>query len=332
MAIVNRTTGAFAFTTSHVITIPAVASGNSLLVLVTCGEAHEPTAVTDNGGASPTYTEDVAGQQLEGTTTANPRAYIFRRNNITDAPTSVTITTAAGVPGGRTYNILEIDNLADAGPTQSNVSTRAFATTATATVTTATANEIGVAFAGMGGIIDRTINGSAGWTGGHPGDAIDTPARSFDNADVGSAGSVSFVATNDGAQWIVAALYTYAASGGGPAAATGNGNLAHSLGFAFAGSGAVQMVGVTSDTLKEPNEADQNVANASNVTVRVWHGSTITGAPDEVLTDQSITGGVLSFPVMVGLGAAVSYQARWTVSAEDRFFEVVNATSIDLNG
>lgn len=93
--------------------------------------------------------------------------------------------------------------------------------------------------------------------------------------------------------------------------------------------------GIQSPTLKEPNQSDQDVADASNVTVRVWHGATISGAPDETLSDQSITNGVLEFEVSASVDDAISYQARWTVTVgeetEDRFFEVLNATAIDLD-
>jgi hypothetical protein len=93
--------------------------------------------------------------------------------------------------------------------------------------------------------------------------------------------------------------------------------------------------GIVSDTLKEPNESDQNVANASNVTVRIWHSATIAGAPDEVLSDQSIASGVLTFEVTGPVvDDPVSYQARWMTGddpAQDRFFEVLNATVVDLD-
>lgn len=95
---------------------------------------------------------------------------------------------------------------------------------------------------------------------------------------------------------------------------------------------AVLNPGITSDLIKEPNLPDTNVDNASNVTVRVWHGATITGAPDEVLTDQSVTSGRLEFEVTgPAVGAAISYQARWLVGGADRFFEVLNVAATDLD-
>ena len=89
--------------------------------------------------------------------------------------------------------------------------------------------------------------------------------------------------------------------------------------------------GIRSVVLKEPNEANSNAANASNVTVRIWHGATFSGAPDEVLTDQSIADGVLEFEAAVDVDDPVSYQASWTVGGQTRYFEVVNAPAIDLD-
>ena len=212
MALVNRTTGALAFSTSQAFTIPAVASGNSLLIVVQTNSTMTPSAMTDNGGGSPSYSTDVSGEQLE--TTTNGLVWIFRRNNITTAPTQISFTTAANAAGR--VHICEYDNLDSATFVESNKATRAFATSNTATVTTAAANRIGIAVAGMGSVGDRTITtATSGWVGGHPGDSTDTQGRIFDNPDLGAAGSESFTASNDGAQWIVVAMWTYAASGGG---------------------------------------------------------------------------------------------------------------------
>ena len=331
MALINRTTEALAFSTSQSFAIPAVASGNSLLIIVQTNSTMTPSAMTDNGGGSPTYENDVAGEQLEGT--SSQLVWIFRRNNITTAPTQISFTTASNALGR--VHILEYDNLDDATFLEFNKATRAFATSNTATVTTDTPNQIGIAAIGMGSVGDRNLNtSSSGWSGGHPGDTTDTAGRIFDNEDLGDAGSESFVGTNDGAQWIVAAMWTYGTTSAAQEAA-GDGDLAFELSADFAGSGAVTIPGIESDLLKEPNEADQAVANASNVTVRIWHGSTISGAPDEVLTSQEIADGVLSFRAAVDVGDPISYQARWTVTVgedtEDRFFEVLNATAVDLN-
>ena len=212
MAVANSTAGSFSFSTSNAITIPAVASGNSLLIVITSVPNRAPTSVTDNGGGSPTYTFDVNGQQLEGSDAAShPHAYIIRRNNITTGPTQVTITTADNASG--TYNIIEYDNLAAAAPAESNVATRSFATSNTATVTTAAANRIGIGFAGSGSNTRDHATTDTGWvTPSSPTGAVG--ARSFDNPDLGAAGSESLTTTIPSAQWLVTALYTYAAESG----------------------------------------------------------------------------------------------------------------------
>jgi hypothetical protein len=94
---------------------------------------------------------------------------------------------------------------------------------------------------------------------------------------------------------------------------------------------AVELPGIRSTLLKEPNLPDSDTANASNVSVWVWHGATFSGAPDEVLTNQSITDGVLEFEAAVAVSDPVTYFARWIVGGQDRFFAVLNAAAIDLN-
>lgn len=326
MAEVNRTSGLFAFSTTNAIAVPAVASGNSLLIVVWTLDTMTITGVTDNGGGSPTYTLDVEEVQLESAT--GQRATIYRRNNITTGPTEVTITTEASIVGA--YDIIEYDNLADAPPAESFVTTRAFVAASSPSVTTESANQIGIAVSNVN--VNRThTTASTGWAGGATDDATAARARIFANDDLGAAGAAGITVDLASATWHVVGLWTYATTGAAAQEATGDGDLAASLGFALAGTGSVQVIGVVSDTLKEPNEQDTNVADASNVTVRIWHGATITGAPDQVLTDQVIAGGALTFRAAVALDGAVSYQARWTAGAEDRYFEVVNATAIDLN-
>lgn len=100
------------------------------------------------------------------------------------------------------------------------------------------------------------------------------------------------------------------------------------------GAGEALRVGIRTATIKEPNQNDQDVENASNVTVRIWYADSISGAPDQVLTNQPITSGVLEFPVTAAEDDPVSYQARWMTGdepAEDRFFEVIDDTAIDLD-
>jgi hypothetical protein len=295
MAIVNRTAAGLAFNTSNVITIPAVASGNSLIVALLCAADRPPTACTDNGGGSPTYTLDVNGEDLQPGA-SDVAIFIYRRNNITTAPTQITITTSTQAAGS--YAILEYDNLDAASFLQFNKTAREFVTSRTATVTTATADEIGLAFAAGSGTISTS---SDGWTQNFDGSG----SRIFDNPNLGAAGSKSVTVTQGPEQWMILAFYTY--------------------GIVATPSG----LGINTPLLKEPNVPNANVANATNVTVNIWHSATISGAPDEVLTNQSITDGILTFPVDAELNTMVSYIARWTADSEPRFFRVLNVPVID---
>ena len=49
--------------------------------------------------------------------------------------------------------------------------------------------------------------------------------------------------------------------------------------------------------LKAPNDANATVADATGVQVKLWINKTDTGAPDVLVTDETITGGVLSVPL-----------------------------------
>ena len=206
MAVINRTPLAATFSTTNNYTIPAVASGNSLLVLIEGLNTRGPTSITDNGGGSPTYTLDINAQQLEDS--GAPHVYVYRRNNITTAPTQITVTFADNAFGG--VQIIEYDNLAAAGPVESNVATRANATSNTATVTAGAANRIGIGAGGSGNNSRDHATSETGWV------AQSTPAgavgvRFFDNPDLGASGSKSLTTTIPTAQWLVTAMWTYAA-------------------------------------------------------------------------------------------------------------------------
>jgi hypothetical protein len=208
MAVINRTSLATTFSTTNNYTIPAVASGNSLLVLISALTARAPTTITDNGGGSPTYTLDIDAQQLENATHAH--MYVYRRNNITSAPTQITVTYADNASGG--VQIIEYDNLSAAGPVESNVATRTNTGSNTATITTGAANRIGIGASGSGDNARDHTTAESGWV------AQSTPSgavavRFFDNPDLGAAGSKSLTTTVAPAQWIVTGMWAYAASG-----------------------------------------------------------------------------------------------------------------------
>ena len=52
--------------------------------------------------------------------------------------------------------------------------------------------------------------------------------------------------------------------------------------------------------LKAPNDANTTVADATGVQAKLWINKTDTGAPDMLVTDATITGGVLSVPLEGG--------------------------------
>lgn len=87
---------------------------------------------------------------------------------------------------------------------------------------------------------------------------------------------------------------------------------------------------IRTEKIYEPNQ-DSPVADANNVTVRIWKSSSISGAPDDVLTNQTISDGILeSRPTGMDVGDSVSYQLSWTTSADnDRFIEAKDQTVED---
>jgi hypothetical protein len=101
--------------------------------------------------------------------------------------------------------------------------------------------------------------------------------------------------------------------------------------FAVGEVSSTPTVGIRTPLIYEPNESASIVSNSSSVTVRVWHDDDIAGAPDEVLTSQSVSGGRIAFGVDgPSLGAPISYQAEWDGDDGPLFVQVKNATTIDL--
>lgn len=97
-------------------------------------------------------------------------------------------------------------------------------------------------------------------------------------------------------------------------------------------SGAVVITpGIQTETIYEPN-ADTAVADASNVTVRIWNAATISGAPVETLLNQTLSNGVLTCePAGVSVNDDVSYQLSWTAGGETRFLEVQGASIVNIS-
>ena len=78
--------------------------------------------------------------------------------------------------------------------------------------------------------------------------------------------------------------------------------------------------------LKAPNTANDTVADATDVQVKLWIYKEDVDSPDVLETDQTITGGVLSVPVSEGSYPTVVYSAVVGTDANE-----ANATSTTLS-
>ena len=131
----NVTNGGFSFNASRTVTLSATATaGRTILVGFVSSAA--PTGVTDNGGSTPTYTQD----RSQAISTGN--MYWYRRTNISDTPSTVTINfgASAGIYG---VTVLEVSDLTNSSPLGQSATrnTRAFTRSPSVSPTTETANE-----------------------------------------------------------------------------------------------------------------------------------------------------------------------------------------------
>lgn len=208
VGVVNRTTFSLPFNTGpHLLTIPQVGVGNSLLVIISSPPDRAPTTITDNGGGTPVYTLDLDTHPEGG---GNPPTYVWRRNGITTEPTQISFTTPLQAIGY--VNVIEYDNLAGGGPVDNQIGTRNFSVDGSVTLTTALENAvgIGIGYAGTGRVITSP---TTGYNAGVP--SVTFGSRMFDNPDLGAAGSKTFQTTFDSAQWHQTRLITYETVGAG---------------------------------------------------------------------------------------------------------------------
>ena len=89
---------------------------------------------------------------------------------------------------------------------------------------------------------------------------------------------------------------------------------------------------ITITDLKAPNDANEQVANATGVQVKLWIDKTDTGAPDVLVTDATITGGTMevTFNSSATVGDPVLGVAKWTVSTDDYFFPIETTVQEDV--
>ena len=196
MSVVNVTLGAV-FDDVITATIPAVGSGNSLVIIT----SQDKTEITVDGA-----TEDSETAGLYG----NP-VHFFHIDNVTDSRTSLTIRAfVSGVPANTSMNwaVIELDAssivTASTAALTSQTSTSALSASFTTTADNATA--IGYANYNNG---PTTTTGTSGYTAED--DASGYNAVIY-NADVGATGAKSMTATLSASRGLVTVVQAYAAA------------------------------------------------------------------------------------------------------------------------
>jgi hypothetical protein len=91
---------------------------------------------------------------------------------------------------------------------------------------------------------------------------------------------------------------------------------------------------ITVTDLKAPNDANAQVANATGVQVKLWIDKDDVGAPDVLVTDATITSGVMTvnFDTAAAVGTAVLGVAKWEDSNETYFFPIDTIVEDESSG
>lgn len=209
-AVVN-TYSAETFTDSEEVAVSAVGSGNAIIVIVRYSSTVNVTQVTDNGGATPTYTLDYTTAGANGDT----EFAVFSRLNVTDAPTEVRIILDAGDLFD--YLVVEASGIATSAAFDESNSSVANTATPSVGFTTDSANQLGVGGLVMTSGRTVTAGGTATWTERQPyaDPVFDT---FFTNPDLGAAGAKTLAPTLDsGVQnALIVVSYRAAAAGSTP--------------------------------------------------------------------------------------------------------------------
>ena len=89
---------------------------------------------------------------------------------------------------------------------------------------------------------------------------------------------------------------------------------------------------ITITDLKAPNDANEQVANATDVQVKLWIDKDDVDAPDVLVTDATITGGTMTvnFDSLAAVGDPVLGVAKWTVATDDYFFPIETTVEEDV--
>ena len=89
---------------------------------------------------------------------------------------------------------------------------------------------------------------------------------------------------------------------------------------------------ITVTDLKAPNDANEQVANATGVQVKLWIDKDDVGAPDVLVTDSTITGGTMevTFDSVAAVGDPALGVAKWEDSNETYFFPIDTTVQEDV--
>jgi len=160
----------------------AVGSGNALVVVVRVFSSITISGVSDNGGASPTYSTDYAFTQQ-----SSANGGYYSRRNITDAPTSVSVDLSAS--GAIRAFVVEISGMAETdvvGETFTLASQGSATDAPSASFTTDTANELSLALLEMA--VSKTVTAGGDYSVTHVNGPPANYALLYDE-DVGAAGA-----------------------------------------------------------------------------------------------------------------------------------------------
>ena len=210
-----KITGSTGTTSTASITAPTV--GNTLLVMVTIPTASAPvTTFTDN--LSNTYTLDHSGGGLFGSLTC----YFYRKSNIANAPTSLSVTGTSG-SFTATFEVVEVAGMDSASPLVSTVAKTDLSggnaqVSHTASVTTTNSNDF-VALFSNGSNARLLSSATNGYTVVTPETVNDRVHLAY-LADAGSAGAKSTTLTFSGATSALILGVVYKSVPSGPTVST----------------------------------------------------------------------------------------------------------------
>ena len=187
MATIEQGVAGFdAYDTSLTISLSAVGNGNAIIVVAAVYSSNTVDSCTDNGGASPTYDEDHDNVSWSG---ADPGVCFFKRMNVTDSPTSVTISTGSdGTIWGWAFEVSGLDS----SPLDDFDDNSGSGTTASASIISTVDNAVAIGFVGTGFV---TTSFTGDYTEIETSEGDGEPSALAYDGDIGTAGSDSISCT-----------------------------------------------------------------------------------------------------------------------------------------